>query len=331
MCMSVIVSSFLCDQIQMMQWKCMRNCQLTLNYVDLSVTKDLIKARYALLVSAASEAFNSKAEMATTIHDRPIVIQAQSWTSLPAQFRCPGVSEHSLNQKRGKPLDSFLEGPIYVAELELLFVTDIPYGRIFSSNEWTLVLEYDGEPNGLVWNHITKTILIADYKQGILQLNPISKELQNLAARYHGERLKGPNDLVISRDGVIYFTDQGMTGLQDPTGRVFRLYSDGRLELLVSNGPSPNGLVLNRDETALFVAMTRDNAVWYVPFLPDGSVQRIGRFSSYYGIGGPDGIAQDTEGNILVAHSTLGTVFVHRANGELMMKSQVLKVSILQI
>ncbi|GAD98077.1 hypothetical protein SNOG_02192 [Paecilomyces variotii No. 5] len=261
--------------------------------------------------------------MSNTIHDRPTVTQAQSWTSLPAEFRRPCVSEHSLNQKRGRPLDSFLEGPIYVADLDLLFVTDIPYGRIFSIDskaQWTLLLEYDGEPNGLAWNHATKTIVIADYKQGILDLNVASRELQNLAARYHGERLKGPNDLVISTNGVIYFTDQGMTGLQDPTGRVFRLYPDRRLELLVSNGPSPNGLVLNRDETALFVAMTRDNAVWYVPFLPDGSVQRIGRFASYYGIGGPDGMAQDTEGNILVAHSTLGTIFVHRSNGELLMK-----------
>jgi gluconolactonase len=42
--------------------------------------------------------------------------------------------------------------------------------------------------------------------------------------------------------------------------------------MLVSNGASPNSLVLNRDETALFVAITRDNAVWYVPFLPEGSV-----------------------------------------------------------
>lgn len=65
--------------------------------------------------------------------------------------------------------------------------------------------------------------------------------------------------------------------------------------------------------------MTRDN-VWYVPFLPDESVQQIRRFSSYYGIGGPDGMAQDTEGNILVAHSTLGTVFIHPTNGESLMK-----------
>ncbi|PIG89764.1 hypothetical protein AARAC_005019 [Aspergillus arachidicola] len=171
-----------------------------------------------------------------------------------------------------------------------------------------------------MWNHITKKIIIADFKQGILELDPISRELQTIVSRYQGERLEGPNDLVISTDGVIYFTDQEMTGLRDPTARVFRLYPDGCLQLIISNGPSPNGLVLSRDEKALFVAMTRDNAVWYVPLLSDGSVQRIGRFSGYYGIGGPDGMAQDAEGNVLVAHSTLGTVFVHATNGELVMK-----------
>ncbi|KAB8221131.1 hypothetical protein BDV33DRAFT_190720 [Aspergillus novoparasiticus] len=209
------------------------------------------------------------------------------------------LSERSINQKRGKPLDSFLEGPIYVSTLDLPFITDIPYGCIFSIDSnanWTFVTVYDGEPNGLVWNHITKKIIIADFKQGILDLDPISRELQTIASRYQGERLKDPNDLVITADGVIYFTHQGMTGLQGPTGR-----------LMISNGPSPNGLVLNRDEKALLMAMTRDNA-------------RIGRFSGYYGIGGPDGMAQDAEGNVLVAHSTLGTVFVHAANGELVME-----------
>ncbi|PWY81754.1 gluconolactonase [Aspergillus sclerotioniger CBS 115572] len=254
----------------------------------------------------------------------PTTLQAEPWTSLPSQYRNPSTSsEHSQNQKRGKPLDSFLEGPIYVADLALLFVTDIPYGRIFSIDShgtWSLVIQYDGEPNGLVWNHITRKILIADFKQGIMELDPITKEITVLVSRYHGERFKGPNDLIICSDGSVFFTDQGMTGLQDPTGRVFKLYPEGRLELIVGNGPSPNGLVLTRDESALFVAMTRDNAIWYVPFMKDGSVQRIGRFSSYYGIGGPDGMAMDSEGNVFVAHSTLGVVFVHRSNGELFLK-----------
>lgn len=160
----------------------------------------------------------------------PAIVQAVEWTSLPPEFRRMGLSEHSINQKRGKPLDSFLEGPIYIASLDLLFVTDIPYGRIFSIDSnanWTLVTEYDGEPNGLVWNPLSKKIMIADFKQGILELDPISRELKTIVARFQGEHLKGPNDLVISVDGVIYFTDQGMTGLEGPTGRVFRLYPNG--------------------------------------------------------------------------------------------------------
>ncbi|OJJ61027.1 hypothetical protein ASPSYDRAFT_56435 [Aspergillus sydowii CBS 593.65] len=223
--------------------------------------------------------------------------------------------------KAREKLDSFLEGPIWVRDLDCLFVTDIPYGRIFSidaSKNWSLVIEYDGEPNGLAWNSTTQRIMIADFKQGILELDPHTKDLRTLDARYHGERFKGPNDLVVRSDGSIFFTDQGMTGLHDPTGRVFRLAPDGRLEMILSNGPSPNGLVLSRDESALFVAMTRDNAVWHIPFMPDGSVQRVGRFSSYYGTGGPDGMAEDEQGSIFVVHSSLGRAFVHRSNGEIM-------------
>ncbi|KAJ5350160.1 calcium-dependent phosphotriesterase [Penicillium brevicompactum] len=249
------------------------------------------------------------------------IITSEKWTSLPAEFRRPGTSEHSENQKRGRHLDSFLEGPVWIPTLSRLFVTDIPYGRIFSidpeSATWSLLHEYDGEPNGMAWNPHTQTIVIADFKQGILSFDPTTNSLTTLISRYHGERLKGPNDLVVSSDGTIFFTDQGMTGLHDPTGRVYRISLDGRIDQILTNGPSPNGLVLSPDKSNLFVAMTRDNSVWHVPFYQDGSVQRVGRFSSYYGIGGPDGMALDEEGNIFVAHSTLGTVFVHRANGEL--------------
>lgn len=213
---------------------------------------------------------------------------------------------------------------VYTILVFSIFVTDIPYGRIFSIDiataRWSLVVEYDGEPNGMAWNPVTRKIVIADFKKGILSLDPKTKVMETVVSRFHGEHFKGPNDLVVDSDGSVIFTDQGMTGLHDPTGRVFRLHLDNRIELILGNGPSPNGLVLSRDRSSLFVAMTRDNAVWHIPFYTDGSVQRIGRFSSYFGVGGPDGMALDEEGNVFVAHSTLGTVFVHRPNGELLGK-----------
>jgi gluconolactonase len=134
-------------------------------------------------------------------------------------------------------------------------------------------------------------------------------------ARFNGERLKGPNDIVVARDGSIFFTDQGMSGLQDPSGRVYRISPLGHVDVLLRNCPSPNGLVLDPTQTSLYVAMTRDNSVWLAPLYPDGSVQRTGRFSNYFGVGGPDGMVVDEEGSLFVAHSTLGLVFVHEKNG----------------
>jgi sugar lactone lactonase YvrE len=44
------------------------------------------------------------------------------------------------------------------------------------------------------------------------------------------------------------FTDQGQTGMTDQTGVVYRLSVDGKLDTLLSNGISPNGLVLSSDQ-----------------------------------------------------------------------------------
>lgn len=250
----------------------------------------------------------------------PQVIESSEFTRVPDQYRRLGLSEHSINQKRGRRLDCFIEGPVVVDNF--LYVTDIPYGRVFAidltTKEWQLVVEYDGEPNGMAWHPQRERMLIADFKKGLLELDLQTKDSQPLPlmTRFNGEAFKGINDVVVNSNGDIFFTDQGMSGLQDPSGRVFRLSADGRVDVLLRNCPSPNGLVLDKVEATLFVAMTRDNSIWHVPLYPDGSAQRTGRFSSYYGIGGPDGMVMDIEGNIFVAHSSLAAVFVHCPNGE---------------
>jgi gluconolactonase len=107
-----------------------------------------------------------------------------------------------------------------------------------------------------------------------------------------------------------------MTGLHDPTGRVFRLRPDGGLTSLLDNVPSPNGIVLNRDETALYVAVTRANAVWRVPLLRDGGIGKVGTYIQLSGGGGPDGLALDEQGGLAIAHVGLGSVWLVDAFGE---------------
>lgn len=118
------------------------------------------------------------------------------------------------------------------------------------------------------------------------------------------------NDLTFDSAGNLYFTDQGQTGLHDPTGRVYRLSRAGRLDLLLSNVPSPNGIVLSADEKFLFVAVTRGNCVWRMPLLADGSVSKTGQFFTSHGPSGPDGLAMDESGRLLVANPALAYVWV---------------------
>ena len=139
--------------------------------------------------------------------------------------------------------------------------------------------------------------------------------------RRNTESFKGVNDLTIASNGNIYFTDQGQTGLHDPTGRVYcyvpaRNGLQAKMDVLLSNVPSPNGIVLSPDEKFLYVACTRGNCVWRMPLQADGSVSKVGQFFTSYGTSGPDGLTMDVSGRLLVANPGLGYVWVINPRGE---------------
>jgi gluconolactonase len=141
--------------------------------------------------------------------------------------------------------------------------------------------------------------------------------------RRNSERFKGVNDLTFDSLGNLYFTDQGQTGLHDPTGRLYRLRPDGRLDLLLGNVPSPNGVALSPDERVLYLGVTRGNQVWRVPLLDDGSVSKVSAFFTSYGSSGPDGLAVDQRGRVIVANPGLGVAWVlnHKAEPEVVLRS----------
>lgn len=249
----------------------------------------------------------------------PPEVRAEVFTRLPDEFRGRRPpSEWVRVQRGGAPTDSFLEGPSF-DRAGNLYVVDIPNGRIFRvspGGAWALVAEYDGEPNGLKI-HRDGRIFVADHRHGIMRLDPASGAVTPVVDRPGLERFKGVNDLVFASSGDLYFTDQGQTGLQDPTGRVYRLCQDGRLELLLGNVPSPNGLVLGAAEDVLYLAVTRGNSIWRVPLRAGVGVGRVGVFIQLSGgLGGPDGLAIDEQGGLAVAHIGLGTVWLFSALGE---------------
>ena len=248
----------------------------------------------------------------------PQTIEAQVFADLPEKFRKRDVPPERFASGRSLPVHGcFLEGPSFDRDGNL-YVVDIPFGRIFRISRkaaWELVAEYAGDPNGLKI-HQDGRIFIADYRNGLMLLDAETGRVTPLISGYNGERFKGLNDLVFASNGDLYFTDQGQTGLNDPTGRVYRLRASGRLELVAANIPSPNGLVLNGKESILYVAVTRANAVWRLPLLGDGSVSRMGVFIQLSGGRGPDGMAIDETDGLAVAHPDMGAVWVFNHRGE---------------
>ena len=248
----------------------------------------------------------------------PILIEARVLARLPDELRRPVRSEWADANKPGHLVDSFLEGPVFDRSGQL-YLTDIPHGRILrltSGLKWETVAETGGWPNGIAV-HRDGTLWVADYRRGLLRVDPGTGEVETLLGHRHSESFRGLNDLTFDRDGNCYFTDQGQSGLHDPSGRVYRLRTDGRLDLILANAPSPNGIALDRDERFLYLAVTRANAVWRVPLLADGSTSKVGMFRSFFGTSGPDGLAVDKENRLVVAHASLGGAFVLNSRGEI--------------
>ena len=255
----------------------------------------------------------------------PQVRELEVFTTMPEHFRRRERSVWADANRGGIITDSFLEGPVFDSAGHL-YVTDIPWGRIFRidpQGAWSLVAEYDGEPNGMKFMD-AGTLLITDYKNGLVRLDVATGVITPYLERRNSERFKGVNDLVFDADGNLYFTDQGQSGLHDPSGRLYRLRPNGQLDLLLANVPSPNGIVLSLDEKFLFVAATRGNCVWRMPLLADGGVSKAGQFFTSYGPSGPDGLAMDSAGQLLVANPGLAYVWVlnHRAEPVQVLRAQ---------
>lgn len=135
---------------------------------------------------------------------------------------------------------------------------------------------------------------------------------------YEGRPLNGANDLVFDRTGVLYFSDPWGTGPDNPVGGFYRYFPDGRLEQLDTGLKFPNGVALDADETAVYLAETYENRILRYQLSADGTVGRREVWARMEGPPGPDGMAFDVAGNLYVAHCNGGSVDVFGPEGNLL-------------
>ena len=227
---------------------------------------------------------------------------------MPAVYRHRRRSAWSDANRAGEELECFLEGPSFDTNGHLWLV-DVPFGRIFRigpDGEWNLVTEYDGWPNGLKI-HRDGRIFICDYRRGLLSLDPASGRVTSVLETSYSEGFKGLNDLHFAPNGDLYFTDQGQSGVADPSGRLYRLRAWGALDKLLDCIPSPKGVTLTADGRFCYLAATRTQQIWRIPLMKDGGVSKVGvAIQMSGGYAGPDGIEMDSDGGLLVCQLGIG-------------------------
>ncbi|MCI0376178.1 MAG: SMP-30/gluconolactonase/LRE family protein [Gemmataceae bacterium] len=171
----------------------------------------------------------------------------------------------------------------------------------------TLWLAPSGRANGLAFNSSGE--LVACQMDGRIVAYDAQSGMRVLASGYCGRRFNAPNDLVIDRQGGIYFTDPCFGApLLKPQGRVavYYLTPDGGVTRLIDNLANPNGITLSPDEKTLYVVPSFQNEVMAYPVLGPGELgpgrvfAHMARSWNLFYPGG-DGIRLDVAGNLYIA------------------------------
>lgn len=133
--------------------------------------------------------------------------------------------------------------------------------------------------------------------------------IESVAEAFEGKKLNGPSDVVVRRDGHIYFTDPAFAGAIDtrelPFNGVFHLTPKGELETVARWQTRPNGIALTADGKTLYVTDADRHAV--VAFTLDGKGAASGEHDFITGIEGvPAGLKADEKGRLYVGERGVG-------------------------
>jgi gluconolactonase len=154
----------------------------------------------------------------------------------------------------------FAEGPVWIREQGCLLVSDIPADRILRvepGGAVTVYREPSGHSNGLT-RDADGRLIACEHGTRRVTREEGGAGPRVLADRFDGRRLNSPNDIVVKRDGSLYFTDPAAgidPALQEqPVQGVYRCEPGaGALTRLVDDFLVPNGLAFSPDERLLYI------------------------------------------------------------------------------
>jgi gluconolactonase len=206
----------------------------------------------------------------------------------------------------------FVEGPVWYSGESTLLFSDIIGNTMYRWSEHAGVSVFRKLSNMANGNTLDNEgrLLSCEHATSRVSRTDRDGNYEVLVTHFEGRELNSPNDIIVSRNGNIFFTDPasgrgpgyGVERKQELDFQgVFKLDPvSGELTLLADDFVLPNGLCFSRDETRLFINDTRRQHIRVFDVAPDQTISNGRVWASTNGDlpGVADGMKLDSEGNL---------------------------------
>jgi gluconolactonase len=196
----------------------------------------------------------------------------------------------------------FTEGPATDKDGNVFF-TDQPNDKIWKYDtvgNLSVFLSPSGRSNGMYFDNKGNLISCADENEQLWSIDS-GKKVTVLVKDYKGKLLNGPNDVFVTSQEKIYFTDPyyqrdyWTRKSPDIEGqKVYYLKGKNDAVVVVDNMIKPNGIIGTPDGKYLYVADIQGNKTYKFTIAEDGSLNDQTVFAEQ----GSDGMTIDDLGNI---------------------------------
>lgn len=160
----------------------------------------------------------------------------------------------------------WLEGPVWFGDHNCLLFSDIPNNRTlrWSEQHGVTVFRHNSDfGNGQTRDRQGRLITCHHRSRCLTRLEH-DGSITVLTSQARGHRLNAPNDVVVKRDGSIWFSDplygllndyEGGRQVSEQPPALYRLDpASGAIEAVATDFDGPNGLAFSPDERILYVA-----------------------------------------------------------------------------
>jgi gluconolactonase len=160
----------------------------------------------------------------------------------------------------------WVEGPVWFGDAGCLLFSDIPNNRIM---RWTPegISTFRAPSNYANGHTRDREGRLVSCEHGLRRVTrtELDGSMTIIADRYLGKRFNSPNDVVVTRDGAVWFTDphygimtnyEGFKAEPELPCHVYRVDPDGTIAAVLTDFACPNGLAFSPDESRLYVADT---------------------------------------------------------------------------